>query len=121
MRRFVDKDVPEDQKAVTEIIIGKQRNGPSNDTVKIAFIRDYAKFENLIEYGEGRKRGSLLTGVLRLVALAGETGLYAASAASGSSETSTVFPSRRNGRFAQLSGLVRNADDRHCADVQSWR
>ena len=49
--------MPEDQKAVTEIIIGKQRNGPSNDTVKIAFIRDYAKFENLVEYGGGVEGG----------------------------------------------------------------
>jgi len=45
-----DKDVPENQKAVTEIIIGKQRNGPI-DTIKLAFIADYAKFENLVEYG----------------------------------------------------------------------
>jgi replicative DNA helicase len=31
---------------VTEVIIGKQRNGPTGD-VKLAFIKEYARFENL--------------------------------------------------------------------------
>jgi len=32
---------------VAEIIIGKQRNGPSGETVKLAFINTYTRFENL--------------------------------------------------------------------------
>jgi replicative DNA helicase len=47
-----NKDVPEEEKAVAEIIIGKQRNGPIG-TAKLAFIKDYAKFENLLEHGGG--------------------------------------------------------------------
>lgn len=33
-------------KGIAEVIIGKQRNGPT-DTVKLAFIKEYTKFENL--------------------------------------------------------------------------
>jgi replicative DNA helicase len=32
---------------VAEIIIGKQRNGPSGETVKMAYIASYTRFENL--------------------------------------------------------------------------
>jgi replicative DNA helicase len=47
-----NKDVPEEEKAIAEIIIGKQRNGPIG-TAKVAFIKDYAKFDNLLENGGG--------------------------------------------------------------------
>ena len=36
---------PEDQ-GIAEIIIGKQRNGPIG-TVKLAFIKEHTRFENL--------------------------------------------------------------------------
>ncbi|MDR0307473.1 MAG: replicative DNA helicase [Chitinispirillales bacterium] len=40
-----NKDNP-DIKGQADIIVGKQRNGPIGD-VKVAFIKDYARFENL--------------------------------------------------------------------------
>jgi replicative DNA helicase len=38
----------EENKGITEVIIGKQRNGPTG-TVKLAFIREYTRFENLAQ------------------------------------------------------------------------
>jgi replicative DNA helicase len=37
---------PEEDKGIAEIIVGKQRNGPTG-VVKLAFIKEYARFENL--------------------------------------------------------------------------
>lgn len=46
-RRMLRKEIrPEDK--IAEIIVGKQRNGPC-DTVRLAFIEEYTRFENLAE------------------------------------------------------------------------
>jgi replicative DNA helicase len=38
-------DIPEDQKNMAEIIIAKQRNGPT-DTIKMAFLKQFTRFED---------------------------------------------------------------------------
>ncbi|MFQ5777330.1 MAG: replicative DNA helicase [Terriglobia bacterium] len=43
--------VPEDEKGLAELIIAKQRNGPT-DTRKLAFLREYTRFENLLRQPE---------------------------------------------------------------------
>src|SRR5215510_14226589 len=45
--QYADKSQPaSDAQGVAELIIGKQRNGPTG-VVKLAFIREYTRFENL--------------------------------------------------------------------------
>ncbi len=46
-------DVDEEEKGIAELIIRKHRNGPTG-TVKLAFIGDYACFENLAPNPEDR-------------------------------------------------------------------
>lgn len=41
-----------EDKGKAEIIVAKQRNGPT-DTVKLAFLRDFTRFENLAEESSG--------------------------------------------------------------------
>jgi replicative DNA helicase len=40
-------DLPPDEANLAEVIIGKQRNGPAPETVKVVFLSQYARFENL--------------------------------------------------------------------------
>ena len=42
----------EENRGIAELIIAKQRNGPVG-SIKLAFIKDYAKFDNLALRGEG--------------------------------------------------------------------
>jgi replicative DNA helicase len=45
--QYGDKSAPSaDTQGVAELIIGKQRNGPTG-VVKLAFLREYTRFENL--------------------------------------------------------------------------
>ena len=41
-------DLPPDEKNIIDLIIGKQRNGPTG-TVKVVFLPQYARFENVAE------------------------------------------------------------------------
>src|SRR5262249_34168234 len=43
-------DAPAEDQGVAELIIGKQRNGPTG-VVKLAFIREFTRFENLAQGG----------------------------------------------------------------------
>ena len=44
--REEEYDATPENKGIAELIIGKQRNGPTG-TVKVAFIKEYTRFENL--------------------------------------------------------------------------
>jgi replicative DNA helicase len=49
--QYADKSQPPaDNQGVAELIIGKQRNGPTG-VVKLAFIREFTRFENLAPGG----------------------------------------------------------------------
>ncbi len=39
-------DIPEDQKNIAELIIAKQRNGPT-DTIKLVFLKQFTRFEDI--------------------------------------------------------------------------
>jgi len=50
--QYADKSQPTDAQGVAELIVGKQRNGPTG-VVKLAFIREFTRFENLAMRGQG--------------------------------------------------------------------
>lgn len=43
-----NRDLPEEQKGIAEIIIGKQRNGPTG-TIKLTFLGQHTRFENFAD------------------------------------------------------------------------
>jgi replicative DNA helicase len=43
------EDLPPDETNIAEVIIGKQRNGPTG-TVKVVFLPQYARFENIADH-----------------------------------------------------------------------
>ena len=43
---LVDGERPQESEGTAELIIGKQRNGPIG-TVRVAFLKQYTRFENL--------------------------------------------------------------------------
>jgi len=47
-RSVYQEDLPEDERNIAEVIIGKQRNGPIG-TVKVVFLPQYARFENIAD------------------------------------------------------------------------
>ncbi len=47
----------ETTEGIAEVIVGKQRNGPVGD-VKLRFIKDYAKFENLARFNQQLPAGA---------------------------------------------------------------
>ena len=40
-----DEEIPEERRNIAEIIIAKQRNGPT-DTIKLAFLKQFTRFED---------------------------------------------------------------------------
>jgi len=44
--QYADRNAPSDSQGIAELIVGKQRNGPTG-VVKLAFIREFTRFENL--------------------------------------------------------------------------
>ena len=48
--QYANRSQPSDNQGVAELIVGKQRNGPTG-VVKLAFIREFTRFENLAEIG----------------------------------------------------------------------
>jgi len=50
---YAKEKTPDDLRGVAEVIIGKQRNGPI-DTVRLAFLGKYTRFDNLSPRGELR-------------------------------------------------------------------
>jgi replicative DNA helicase len=40
-----DEEIPEERKNIAEIIVAKQRNGPT-DTIKLAFLKQFTRFED---------------------------------------------------------------------------